>query len=164
MDKDVVDIAALGSGSDFRIYHYYRNKELEQQIIDATHDFWHNNVLKQIPPEPIDNTDLIKLYQKGDESKILVADEKTSEYAYEQRRIKNQIAELKKQHDFIEMEIKAAMKDHAFLVDVNGTELATWKNQVANKFQQKKFKASNCEIYNEFCEPVESRVLRNKIK
>jgi len=164
LDKVAADIAVLGATSDFRIYHYERNKHLDEQIIDGLHDFWHNNVLKQIPPDPVNSSDIIKLYRHADETKILIADEPLSKLAYDHKHVKNQMSELKSRQDFLEMEIKAAMKDHAFLVDLDGAQLISWKDQVANKFQQKDFKVKHQALYDQFCKATESRVLRNKIK
>jgi len=45
------DVAAYFGGADLRIYPLERDKEFDELIIDITHDFWHNNVLANVPPE-----------------------------------------------------------------------------------------------------------------
>lgn len=47
----VWDVAAVFGGNDLRIYTLERDKELEEMIIDAAHNFWTNHVLKNIAPE-----------------------------------------------------------------------------------------------------------------
>ena len=49
-DVPKVDIAVLIGGQDFRIYTYQRNKEFEDKLIKIACNFWHNHVLKRIPP------------------------------------------------------------------------------------------------------------------
>ncbi len=51
MDYQEWDVAAYFGGADLRVYTLERDKEFDELIIDATHDFWHNNVLARIPPE-----------------------------------------------------------------------------------------------------------------
>jgi putative phage-type endonuclease len=164
LDMEYADIAALGGGSEFRLYHYRRNKELEQQIIDKTHDFWHNNVLKQIPPEPINNNDIIKLYQHGDESKTLLATDDIEGLAHQHKTLKEEAKKLKERQDFIELELKVAMKDNVYLVDAIGTKLLSWKNQSSTRLDTKTFKIAHADLYQQISKESESRVLRNHIK
>jgi putative phage-type endonuclease len=164
LDMPRADLAAWSFGEPLRIYHYERNKGLEEKIIELTHNFWFKHVKEMIPPDPVNNEDIIKLYRKGDETKTMVADDITENLCYEHKQIKNNISELEKREKFLAMEIKGAMKDHANLVALDDTPLATWTNQTSNKFQTKDFKADNAEQYKQYCKPVESRVLRNKVK
>ena len=55
-----VDIAVLAGGQEFRIYQYERNKQLEEMIIQGTHDFWENHIKKRMPPDPDSKSDIIK--------------------------------------------------------------------------------------------------------
>lgn len=164
LDRQSVDIAALGSGSDFRIYHYERNKVLEEKIIELTHQFWYENVQKMTPPEPVNNDDIIKLYRRGDESKVLQAGSDIVDMVYAHKDMKKQIKTLEEQGKSLESKIKGAMKENAYLADINGEVLASWTNQTSNRFQSKDFKSANADLYNQFCKASESRVFRNKIK
>lgn len=44
-------VSAYLGGGELRLYEVERSKEWDQEIIEATHDFWYNHVLKGIPPE-----------------------------------------------------------------------------------------------------------------
>ncbi|MEL7447733.1 MAG: YqaJ viral recombinase family protein [Pseudomonadota bacterium] len=46
------DVAAYFGSADIRVYPLEYDKELAQLVIDQTHDFWHDHVLKGEPPEP----------------------------------------------------------------------------------------------------------------
>src|SRR5271157_3615379 len=82
------DIAALGSLGDFRIYHYFRNKELEEMIIDKTNKFWHENVLKQILPSITASDDISKLYKIAKNNSIAIANNEISGKYYKLLRLK----------------------------------------------------------------------------
>jgi putative phage-type endonuclease len=49
-DYPVWTVAAYLGGGEMRLYDIARNKEWDQLIIEATHDFWYENVGKGIPP------------------------------------------------------------------------------------------------------------------
>jgi len=51
LDYDAYDLSAVIGGQELRTYAFERDKEMDQLIIEATHDFWHNHVLKETPPE-----------------------------------------------------------------------------------------------------------------
>jgi putative phage-type endonuclease len=52
LDYPVFDVAAYFGGSDLRVYPLERDREMDDIIVAATHDFWHENILKDVPPEP----------------------------------------------------------------------------------------------------------------
>ena len=52
LDYNLFDVAAYFGGDDLRIYPMERDPEMDELIIDAAHDFWHNHVLAGVPPEP----------------------------------------------------------------------------------------------------------------
>ncbi len=52
LDYPLFDVAAYFGGDDLRVYPMERDPEMDELIIDAAHDFWHNNVLAGVPPEP----------------------------------------------------------------------------------------------------------------
>ena len=75
LDYQEFDVAAYFGGADLRIYPLQRDKEFDELIIDTSHDFWHNNVLANVPPE-IDYTHqsteglLKRLYEGTDGTEI----------------------------------------------------------------------------------------------
>jgi putative phage-type endonuclease len=51
LDYPAAELAAMIGMDDLRIYEFERDSEMDELIIETTHDFWHNNVLKCIPPD-----------------------------------------------------------------------------------------------------------------
>jgi putative phage-type endonuclease len=50
LDYDNWDVAALVGGNEFRYYHFQRDKEYDEIIIEVVGDFWNNHVTTGIPP------------------------------------------------------------------------------------------------------------------
>lgn len=51
MDYDAWDVAAYFGGQDLRIYTLERDREWDEIIIETTHTFWYDHVMKGVPPE-----------------------------------------------------------------------------------------------------------------
>lgn len=47
-----IDIGCLIGGNEFLIRNYYKDKEKEDKLMRIGNNFWNNNVLKRIPPDP----------------------------------------------------------------------------------------------------------------
>jgi putative phage-type endonuclease len=60
-DLDRWDLAALIGGRDFRIYTLRRDREFEDNLVDAVTSFWADHVLRREPP-PIDHTTAFRGY------------------------------------------------------------------------------------------------------
>jgi putative phage-type endonuclease len=50
-DYPVWTVSAYFGGSDLRVYEVQRDREMDEIIIERTHDFWHRCVIGGVPPE-----------------------------------------------------------------------------------------------------------------
>lgn len=50
-DYDSWYLAALMAGQELKVYQYHRDPEFDDLIEEKCCDFWHNNVLKRVPPK-----------------------------------------------------------------------------------------------------------------
>lgn len=155
-----VYIAVLIGGNDFRIYHYDRNPALGQIIVNKVQHFWENHVLPQIPPEPTDLKDAIKLWRETESDDIKIAEDKTIELINELNQLKHQQDALNKIYDEKKLELCGVLQTSTQLNDNNGTVLATWKSQATNRFDSSRFKADQPDLYQQYIKPTQSRVLR----
>lgn len=84
LDKSMWELAALIGVDDLRIYDIARDPEMDELIIDVTHDFWHNNVLKGVPPEVDMNHkrvgDLLKRMHPGTNGEEITLDEEAAHW------------------------------------------------------------------------------------
>ena len=44
--------------AEFHVFQASRNPQLEQEIVEHSHAFWHRNVLTRVPPEPVGEEDV----------------------------------------------------------------------------------------------------------
>jgi putative phage-type endonuclease len=121
-----VDIALLIGEREFRIYTYKPDKELEDKLLQVAFNFWHNHILKQIPPEPIGLEDISSLYKEGNGQSI-EADGLIMEKVSILRGLKAQEREITEAIRQVQAEVQSFMKENEVLIDNCGNTLATWK-------------------------------------
>lgn len=141
---------------EFAIFHYKKNKELEELIINECVKFWNNHVLKKNPPEPTSLQDVAWLYSTSSQESI-VADGGLFSQCKRYREIKNGIATLTTEQKEIELDLKKSMGEKEMMVSEDGELLSTWKTSVSNRFDGKKFKIDHPVDYSNYIKPTESR-------
>jgi len=164
LNKPQADLAAWSFGQPLRIYKYTRDKGLEEQIIDLTHDFWKNHVEKLIPPLPVNDIDLLKLYKTADETKTLIADDELYSIIVKYADICNSTKNLELNKENLKNKIKMYMANNAYITGANGERLVSWKNQTANRFNIKAFKEKYPLLYKQFETVSQTRALRLHVK
>lgn len=100
LDYPVWDLAALIGIDDLRLYEIERDPEMDELIIDVSHDFWHENVLKGIPPEiDLDHpkaSDLMKRLYRGIDGQVIL-DESAAHWLS----VMNEAREIEKQYGVV---------------------------------------------------------------
>ena len=145
-----VDIAVLIGGNDFRIYKYVKNENLEKNLLRIGKEFWHNNVLKQVPPPPKTASDCDKLY--GIETgELIEATHEDVEMCEMLKQTKEKIKELTETAKDLEVTLKKRIGNNAGLTDINGNMLVTWKTYKAPaRFDSKTFREDHAELYESY--------------
>jgi putative phage-type endonuclease len=120
------DLAVLIGNSDFRVYTIQRDLELEELILSHAQHFWHEHVIGQTPPEPINVQDATLLFPKESSGQSIEANEALLESirAYQDNSAKSQA--LSTECDRLKLEILNYM-GHAEKLTHAGKTLATWK-------------------------------------
>lgn len=160
-NADYVDCAVLIGGNKFQVYRYERSKETEQLLIELEHDFWHNHYLKKIPPESKTYADACKLWRAANDSTKTIPAELIN-HVKSYNFAKEKIKEYEEQIDFDKAKICDFMAEASILLSPLGMQLASWKNQTAERLDVKRFKSDYPELYKQYCNQTESRVLRVK--
>ena len=144
---NVIDIAVLIGGNDFRIYKYRKNKDLEDKIIKIGHDFWVNNVLKNLPPRPDRDVDISKSYPRSNgkgKTVSAVIEQKVDEL----KSLKEESKILEENMNKLKLDIKEYMQDYDILVNEDGEVMASWKNTAPKAcLDLKRFKSECQDIY-----------------
>lgn len=158
-DLDYVALAALGNRYNFRVYRYERNEKLEKSIISGLHKFWHENVLKEIAPEPKTCEDLGYLFKDEGTSIEASSDIQSLVQQYNEKKEEKKLAE--DAETAIKVQI-AAFMGSASILTLNGDKLATYKAQESTRIDSAKLKELMPEIYEEYSKTSSFRVFRSK--
>lgn len=120
------DLAVLLGNADFRIYSIHRDRELENLVLEKAHHFWHEHVLKDIPPPVQSTEDCQLLFQRGDPSKTLEANPETLALLARLQKLSQQGNACEEKITTLKTQIMAQMQDAEVLAH-QGQVLATWK-------------------------------------
>ncbi len=161
-DVPKVELAVLIGGQNFRVYGYQRNQKLENRLIEMEHDFWHNHILKKIPPEPKTPQQAAMLWPKDTADSVAVVTNEVEEIVYQLTNTKQQIKQLEEEEKKLQTYISAFMKDASVLADVSGKLLATWKAQTTNRFDSPSLKSTHPDLYEKFIKSTTNRIFRLK--
>ncbi len=156
-DLDYVDIAVLGNRYDFRIYRYNRNPKLEEKIIEGLRKFWHENVLKEIPPEPKTISDLTLMLKK--EESPLSADSEFLMLHESYQQLKEQAKHIDKRIEDLKFDILRRMGDSTCVID-EGKSIFSFNKHERQSIDTKKLKEEHPDLYEKFCRKTEYRIFR----
>lgn len=147
---DVCDLAVLIGGRDFRTYTIGLDKELADIIIEREHTFWHDHVLKRVPPEPTTLDDLKSLYPVDSGDSILAPAEIELAVA-EIKAIQSQIKNLEDEKEARELLAKKVLCEKSVLLGIDGKPIATWKKaKDSSRFDKASCEKAHPEIIQQF--------------
>lgn len=155
---DYVDLAVLIGLSDFRIYRYTRNEKIESNLLEQEKVFWEENVLKQIPPDPITLEDTRLRWKTHKQNDYAVANEQIWTDIQALKILKDAIKEHEMQKEAHELNIKNYIKDSEGLKDENGKVMATWKTQETNRLDTNLLKIEQPTTFKQYTRKSSSRV------
>jgi len=118
--------AVLIGGMEYKQFIYERDKALENLILEADLEFWHN-VQNRIPPDPTTTSDCRLKYPKPNPDKVQDSNFRTTNAIDELLEVKVAIKHLMEQEDKLKMEIMSHMKNAEYLMGQDGEIVATWK-------------------------------------
>lgn len=149
---------------ELRWYTYERNNNLESLLLELEHDFWHNHVLKDIPPEPINEKEVRQLY-KETKSLPLMATDDIEACLYKMADLDNQIKELEAHKQLQKDKVARFMGQNDTLIDAVGCKLATWKlTKERQYFDKDKLEIENPEIFKKYVYYKDGvRMFRNNV-
>lgn len=154
-------LSALIGGNQYKQYNITRDDELIGMMVDKAKDFYNNHILKNIPPEPVNAQEVLKLYPQSVSNELLASDEYVSKIK-ELKELKAQGKDIDKKIDELEFEIKNYLKENDTLISIDGKVLCTWKTQSRTSVDTKALKEKAPEIWEQYKKTTENRVLRIK--
>lgn len=151
-------ICALIFGTELIIRKIERDEELIQNLIIIEENFWNNNVLARVMPDPDGSgscsEEIQKMYFKSDSEKTIEL------YGFNsilERRteIDELVKKLEKEKASIDQKIKLEMQDAAHAV-TEGYKVS-WSDYAQSRLDTKKLKEEKPDIYEEYCKTTNGR-------
>jgi putative phage-type endonuclease len=131
-----------------------RDEKLIKMMTDRLLGFWYDNVMLKIPPEPSTEEELKSLYPASAEDVGLIASDQLIETIEELREVRKAYEAMKTRKEELEFEIKKVMKNAEVIYDHENNVLVSWKGgKPTERFDVKKLRESEPEIYKKYCEP-----------
>lgn len=151
-------LAAVIFGKEFLIRKIERDEELINYLITIEDNFWHNNVLARVMPDP-DGSDncsemIAKMYFKGQADKTI---ELRGYKGILDRRaeLDKLIKKMEKEKTEIDQKIKMEMQDATVALEADYK--VSWSNFEQSKLDTKKLKEEKPDIYKEYCKVSTNR-------
>lgn len=124
------------------VYIVKRNQEVIDNIVKVAYHFWHNHVLKKIPPK---NT--------------IYGTESINKKVASLRKINEQLKPLKKNKEELTAEIKEFMRQHEFLISPDSDKITKYTNCDKEKFDKDQFKLDYPDLYGQYVTKTKQRSL-----
>ena len=135
-----------------------KNKTFSAILKERDDQFWFDHVKKLNPPPYRSEEDVMLLFPKAQEGKIIEADEETlrlKDLLDEKDRILDEVSEAQKQ---LKIQLKARIGDAEEVLLPNGGKIS-WKNIITNKVDSVRLKALMPNVYMQFLKTSQSRRL-----
>lgn len=173
--RDICMVAALIGADDLRVYEVRRDQEIIDFIRQACLNFWHEHVLKNVPPPPQNDDDVKKLLSRF-EGFAWEADPDTQACISRIKGIKEAEKRLLSKREGMEFQVKNSLLSAAkaksvdgdsskfTITDGSGKALLTWNTQQSLRTDVKKFQASLPDLAAMFTKTTSTRVLLMKGK
>jgi len=151
-------IAVLIGGNKFVYKRIDRDEKIIADLIKIESDFWHNHVLKQVPPEPDGSdasTEFVKALYPESNGKSLDLPSTAAEWIekYEQAVEDEKAAQERKQEAQNHLQMLLGEYETGFFRDWK----VVWKTITSNRVDSKKLKEEQPEIYEKYLKPSVSR-------
>jgi len=153
---EFADLAVLIGGRDFRIYTIKRDDDLINEIVKREVVFWHEHVLAEVAPDPININDANTLWP-SDNGATFAANAAHTLMIDEAKQLKQQAKDISAAVKRTELQIKEQMADCSTMEDEAGKILATWKERRSKRLDTKRLKAEQPEIYDQYAVESTSR-------
>ena len=140
-------IAWIDSSMSFKHEEFSFNKEFFSYMKEEAGRFWNDHVLKDIPPEPQNEKDILSMFPMRDEGESIECSNELFNIYTELSDTKDCISNLKKQEDRLKDQIKLTMKGAEALKKGEET-LISWKYSKSKQvFNETLFKEENPDLW-----------------
>jgi putative phage-type endonuclease len=154
-------VAPLFGADEIKTFPVVRDEETIAGMRARALRFWNEHVIANVAPEPVELTDLDKIFPKAGDRAALVADEELTGKILRLRAIDKSIKAQQAEYEAIEFEVKRAMRD-APEIEVRGKSAITWKEREFSFLDQQALREEFPKIHRALTRKSTSRVFSLK--
>jgi predicted phage-related endonuclease len=137
-------------GRHKRHYQYFDRNDTVIEFLQAkAQEFWDNHILTGIPPLPVNSEDVLKLYAKQTDGKVVEASLEGFDNFIQLQDAHALKTEYEAKEEALKEKLKLVMGDAEFLT-YSGSIIATWKADSVGRFNSTSFKKDYPEIYPQY--------------
>ena len=151
-------VAALIGLDDVGIYWVNRDEETIAAMRAKCAAFWHDHVLADVPPDPIEYDDTKALYP-NDNGQTCEATEAIALLVAEYAELNERAKTIKDRVDDLKFRITEYISPHAALAYA-GKTIATWKGQQTTRLDQDRLKKEQADLFKKYSTTSTVRVFR----
>jgi len=133
-----------------------RNQELIDELFEKAVTWWNTHILADIPPDPMNNEDMLILFPNSEEGKILVATPGSYGLYNELCKVRDRKSDLEKMEEYLQVQLKQKLGDHE-LLQCGSKKLISWKSSTQNRLDTPAFKQAHPELYKQFLKQTSTR-------
>jgi putative phage-type endonuclease len=154
-EAKIGEVAILGRlNCDFDGFEFDFNPDFYDEILEKIVYFWEKNVLKDIPPDPVNAQDVEKLFRKHINGKFVEANDFTLGIVNKLKDIKKCIKNLEDEEEKLCEQLKLLIRDNEGIT-YNEKSLVTWKTANDSvRFDFDSFKIAYPGLYKKFQKDV----------
>lgn len=147
-------------GGELHIIYLERDEYDVADLVAGVDDFWHYNVLAEVPPKPERLSKVKQVYSRANHGEKVVADKDIVTTMVKFREAKKVEKNAKRLIDHYEFQIRQFMENAEVLVDDKGFVIAT--NKQNGTFKESEFKRNHPDLverYTDFQPKIDTKLL-----
>ncbi len=161
-------------GADVLIpYFVTRDDETIEAMRVKCRDFWHKHVLADVPPDPVNYDDMLRLFARSNGRPAHV-DEETAQALQDLDALRARVRTYEADEESLKFKVADGIRkawgltpeseppDDNAVIFFNGLEIGSWKRQSRESIDTKALKALHPQIAEEVTRTTETRILRAK--
>jgi predicted phage-related endonuclease len=129
-------------------------------LIERGERFWHDHVLKRVPPDPSTSEEANVVWRRAKLGAVVLIGHEVGRAIADLEETKAAQKLLGERRDALELTIKRTLKDAEAIVDEEGHPFATWKEQSSTRFDQRRFREEHQDLFADYATSNTYRVLR----
>lgn len=147
VDMPFGSVAWLERGLDFKYKEYEFDQDFFMYLIENVSRFWNDNVIKNVPPDPVNSADIELMFSRHREGAVMEATPEILSAYQELVTTRDAIKALESTETELTELIKTVMRDNE-VIQSAGKPLITWRSPKPSQvFDRDRFQTEHPDLY-----------------